>query len=75
MIVDVGVNMLIFVRKVEEEVKRYNFCNMGLVKLYFGGVIVVGEMRLFYIDDVIKVMVELKFDKVSIFVKWVEYNV
>ncbi|KAK4671450.1 hypothetical protein QC764_600250 [Podospora pseudoanserina] len=74
-IADAGANMLIPVRKVEEEVKRHNFRNTGSAKPHLGGVVVVGETRLLYIDDVTKATVESKLDKASIFVKWAEYNV
>ncbi|KAK0744925.1 mono-functional DNA-alkylating methyl methanesulfonate N-term-domain-containing protein [Apiosordaria backusii] len=72
---DAGANMLIPVRKGEEEVKRHNVRNTESAKPHLGGFIVVGETRLLYIDDVTKATVESKLDKASIFVKWAEYNV
>ncbi|KAK4173705.1 mono-functional DNA-alkylating methyl methanesulfonate N-term-domain-containing protein [Triangularia setosa] len=72
---DAGANMLIPVRKGEEEVKRHNVRNTESAKPHLGGFIVVGETRFLYIDDVTKATAESKLDKASIFVKWAEYNV
>ncbi|KAK4200972.1 mono-functional DNA-alkylating methyl methanesulfonate N-term-domain-containing protein [Triangularia verruculosa] len=72
---DAGANMLIPVRKGEEEVKRHNVRNTESAKAHLGGFIIVGETRLLYIDDVTKATVESKLDKASIFVRWAEYNV
>ncbi|KAK4150603.1 hypothetical protein C8A00DRAFT_36810 [Chaetomidium leptoderma] len=72
---DSSASMLIPVRKVEEEVKRHNVRNVESAKAHIGGLIVVGETRLLYIDEVTKVTVESALDEASIFVAWAEYNV
>ncbi|KAK0715554.1 mono-functional DNA-alkylating methyl methanesulfonate N-term-domain-containing protein [Lasiosphaeris hirsuta] len=71
---DAGAAMLIPVRKVEEEVKRHNFRNVETAKAHLGGLIVVGETRLQYIDEVTKRMVESALKEASIFVAWAEYD-
>ncbi|KAK3352658.1 mono-functional DNA-alkylating methyl methanesulfonate N-term-domain-containing protein [Lasiosphaeria hispida] len=71
---DAGATMLIPVRKVEEEVKRHNFRNVETAKAHLGGLIVVGETRLQYIDEVTKRMVESSLKEASIFVAWTEYD-
>ncbi|KAK4134513.1 hypothetical protein BT67DRAFT_296361 [Trichocladium antarcticum] len=72
---DPSASMLIPVRKVEEEVKRHNVRNVESAKAHVGGLIVVGETRLLYIDEVTKTMVESGLREASIFVAWAEYNV
>ena len=72
---DPSAAMLIPVRKVEEEVKRHNVRNVESAKAHVGGLIVVGETRLLYIDEVTKTMVESGLREASIFVAWAEYNV
>ncbi len=67
--------MLIPVRKVDEEVKRHNVRNVEAAKAHIGGLIVVGETRLLYIDEVTKSTVESALKEASIFVAWAEYNV
>lgn len=72
---DASASMLIPVRKVEEEVKRHNVRNVESAKAHIGGLIVVGETRLLYIDEVTKSRVESRLNEASIFVAWAEYNV
>ncbi|EGS21783.1 uncharacterized protein CTHT_0036510 [Thermochaetoides thermophila DSM 1495] len=72
---DSTASMLIPVRKVEEEVKRHNVRHVELAKAHLGGLIVVGETRLLYIDEVTKAKVESVLKEPSIFVAWAEYNV
>ncbi|KAK4237342.1 hypothetical protein C8A03DRAFT_34715 [Achaetomium macrosporum] len=72
---DPSASMLIPVRKVEEEVKRHNVRNIESAKAHIGGLIVVGETRLLYIDEVTKITVESALKEASIFVAWAEYNV
>lgn len=72
---DPSAAMLIPVRKVEEEVKRHNVRNVESAKAHIGGLIVVGETRLLYIDEVTKVKVESGLREASIFVAWAEYDV
>ncbi|KAK5653914.1 hypothetical protein OQA88_7839 [Cercophora sp. LCS_1] len=71
---DAGAGILIPVRKVEEEVKRHNFRNVETAKAHLGGLIVVGETRLAYIDEVTKIQVESALAEASIFVAWAEYD-
>ncbi|KAK1749837.1 DNA damage-binding protein 1 [Echria macrotheca] len=73
-IADPGAGMLIPVRKVEEEVKRHNFRNVEAAKAHLGGLIVVGETRLLYIDEVTKRKVESALAEASIFVAWAEFD-
>ncbi|KAJ4289460.1 hypothetical protein N0V88_006941 [Collariella sp. IMI 366227] len=71
---DPSASMLIPVQKIEEEVKRHNFRNVESAKAHLGGLIVVGETRLLYIDDVTKSTVESPLKEASIFVAWTKYN-
>ncbi|KAK0641745.1 mono-functional DNA-alkylating methyl methanesulfonate N-term-domain-containing protein [Cercophora newfieldiana] len=71
---DPGAGMLIPVKKGQEEVKRHNFRNVEGAKAHLGGLIVVGETRLLYIDDVTKRTVTSVLREASIFVAWAEYN-
>ncbi|KAK4189483.1 mono-functional DNA-alkylating methyl methanesulfonate N-term-domain-containing protein [Podospora australis] len=71
---DAGAAMLIPVRKVEDEVKRHHFRNVESAKAHLGGLIVVGETRLLYIDDQTKIQVQSPLKKANIFVAWAEYN-
>ncbi|KAL1843068.1 hypothetical protein VTJ49DRAFT_3203 [Mycothermus thermophilus] len=72
---DPSASMLIPVRKVEEEVKRHNVRHVESAKAHIGGLIVVGETRLLYIDEVTHATVESALTEASIFVAWAEYNV
>ncbi|KAK3400032.1 mono-functional DNA-alkylating methyl methanesulfonate N-term-domain-containing protein [Sordaria brevicollis] len=71
---DAGAEILIPVKKVEEEVKRHHFRNTEQAKPHVGGLIVVGETRLLYIDEVTKTQVESALKEPSIFVAWAEYD-
>ncbi|KAK4448476.1 DNA damage-binding protein 1 [Podospora aff. communis PSN243] len=71
---DPGAGLLIPVRKGEEEVKRHNVRNVEGAKAHLGGLIVVGETRLLYIDDVTKRTVTSVLKEASIFVTWAEYD-
>ncbi|KAK0636717.1 mono-functional DNA-alkylating methyl methanesulfonate N-term-domain-containing protein [Bombardia bombarda] len=71
---DSAAAMLIPVRKVEEKVKRHNVRNVESAKAHVGGLIVVGETRLLYIDEVTKTTVESPLKQASIFVAWTEYD-
>lgn len=71
---DPGATMLIPVRTVEQEVKRHNFRNVEMAKAHLGGLIVVGETRLIYIDEVTKRRVDSALTEASIFVAWAEYD-
>ncbi|KAL2170438.1 hypothetical protein VTG60DRAFT_4818 [Thermothelomyces hinnuleus] len=71
---DSSASMLIPVRKVEEGVKRHNVRNVESAKAHIGGLVVVGETRLLYIDEVTKVTVQSALKEASIFVAWAEYN-
>jgi DNA damage-binding protein 1 len=72
---DSGAALLIPVRKVEEELKRHNVRNPTSTKAHMGGLIVLGETRLIYIDEVTKATVESALKEASIFVAWAEYDV
>lgn len=73
-VADPAATMLIPVRKVQEEVKRHNFRNVESAKAHLGGLIVVGETRLQYIDEVTKRKVQSSLDRACIFVAWAEYD-
>ncbi|OIW31892.1 hypothetical protein CONLIGDRAFT_629581 [Coniochaeta ligniaria NRRL 30616] len=71
---DPGAAMLIPVRKVEEETKRHNVRNPTQAKAHLGGLVLVGETRLLYIDDVTKATVAKALQAAAIFVAWAEYD-
>jgi DNA damage-binding protein 1 len=79
---DPGAAMLIPVRKVEAETKRHYVRNPTQAKAHLGGLILVGETRLMYVDDVPKATeklpratVEKALPQATIFVAWAEYDV
>lgn len=72
-ITDPGASLLIPVKKVEEE-KRHNFRTSNTGKAFLGGLIVVGETRLTYVDDTTHVVIECPLEKASIFVAWAQYD-
>lgn len=73
---DPSAAMLIPVRKAEEEVKRHIIRNIrSTAKAHIGGLIVVGETRLLYIDEATNIRVESGLKEASIFVAWAEYNI
>lgn len=71
---DPGASMLIPVRKVEEEQKRHHVRNPTKATAHLGGLIIVGETRMQYIDDLTKATVELALSEATIFVAWAEYD-
>lgn len=74
-IADPGAALLIPVPKVEEE-KRHNFriSNTNSARAFLGGLIVVGETRLTYVDDTTHAKVPVPLKEASIFVAWAEYD-
>ncbi|KAK4098343.1 hypothetical protein N658DRAFT_499592 [Parathielavia hyrcaniae] len=72
---DPSASMLIPVKPFEGEVKRHNVRNLESAKAHLGGLIVVGETRLLYIDEVTKIPVESTLRQASISVAWAEYDV
>lgn len=72
---DPGAAMLIPVRKVQEENKRHNVRNPTQPKAHLGGLVLVGETRLLYVDDVTRATVEKALPQATIFVAWAEYDV
>jgi DNA damage-binding protein 1 len=71
---DPGANLLIPVRKVEEEQKRHHVRNPTHAKAHLGGFIIVGETRMQYVDDLTKATVEMALPEATIFVAWAEYD-
>lgn len=71
---DPGACLLIPVPKGEEEQKRYIYRNQLAAKAQLGGVIIVGETRMTYLDDESKATVEAALDEASIFVAWERYD-
>ncbi|ROW09833.1 hypothetical protein VMCG_02521 [Cytospora schulzeri] len=74
-IADPGAAILIPVPKVEEE-KRHNFrlTHTNSLKAYLGGLLVVGETRITYIDDTTHAEVTVALKEASIFVAWAQYD-
>ena len=72
---DPGAAVLIPVRKVEDENKRHNVRNPTQPKAHLGGLVLVGETRLLYVDDVTKATVQKALPQAAIFVAWAEYDV
>lgn len=74
-ITDPGAALLIPVPKVEEA-KRHNFriTNTNSARAFLGGLIVVGETRLTYVDDTTRAEVSVPLKEASIFVAWAAYD-
>ncbi len=72
--VDPGASAIIPVRKGEEEQKRYIYRNNASAKAQLGGLIVVGETTMLYLDDESKATVEYALDEACIFVEWETYD-
>lgn len=74
-IADPGAAILIPVPKVEEE-KRHNFrlTHTNTAKAYLGGLLVVGETCITYIDDTTHAEVPVALKEASIFVAWAPYD-
>ena len=71
---DQGASHLIPVPKGKEEQKRYIVRNAVAAKAQLGGVIVVGETKMTYLDDESKVIVEYALTEASIFVAWERFD-
>jgi len=71
---DIGASHLIPVPKGEAEQKRYIVRNAASAKAQLGGVIVVGETKMTYLDDESKVTVEYALDAANVWVAWERYN-
>lgn len=71
---DQGASHLIPVPKGKEEQKRYIVRNAAAAKAQLGGVIVVGETKMTYLDDESKAVVEHALDEASIFVAWERFD-
>lgn len=70
---DPGAALLIPVEKVEDE-KRHNVRNTASATANLGGLLVVGETRVLYIDDTTHRTVEAPLRTASIFVAWAPYD-
>jgi DNA damage-binding protein 1 len=71
---DFGASHLIPVPKGEVEQKRYIVRNAVAAKAQLGGVIVVGEVKMTYLDDESGARVEYALEEASIFVAWERYD-
>lgn len=71
---DFGASHLIPVSKGAVEQKRYIVRNAVDRKAQLGGVIVVGEVKMTYLDDESGARVEYALDEASIFVAWERYD-
>lgn len=67
---DLGASHLIPVAKGETAPKRYIVRNSTVAKAHLGGVIIVGETRMTYLDDESKAMVHYVLPEASIFCAW-----
>ncbi|TVY21551.1 DNA damage-binding protein 1 [Lachnellula arida] len=67
---DIGASHLIPVPKGEEDNKRYIVRQATSVKAQLGGVIVVGETKMTYLDDESKAVIHHSLKEASIFVAW-----
>ncbi|WYZ45974.1 hypothetical protein EsH8_IX_000199 [Colletotrichum jinshuiense] len=66
--------IIIPVNIVEDEVKRYHKRDTSTAKAQLGGLIVVGETLLVYVDTLTKTKVESGLVNPAIFVAWAEYD-
>ncbi|KAH8602074.1 mono-functional DNA-alkylating methyl methanesulfonate N-term-domain-containing protein [Bisporella sp. PMI_857] len=71
---DVGASHLIPVSKGEIEQKRYIVRNATAAKAQLGGVVVVGETMMTYMDEESKAVVEHTLNEANIWVAWEKYN-
>ncbi|RDL30758.1 WD40 repeat-like protein [Venustampulla echinocandica] len=71
---DMGASHLIPVPKGECEQRRYIVRNTSMAKAQLGGVIVVGETKMTYLDDESKAVVQYALEEASIFVAWEPYD-
>ncbi|KAF4631916.1 hypothetical protein G7Y89_g6206 [Cudoniella acicularis] len=69
-----GASHLIPVPQGEEIQKRYIVRNAAMAKAQLGGIIVVGETKMTYLDDESKVTVDHWLTEASIFVAWERYS-
>jgi DNA damage-binding protein 1 len=65
-----GASHLIPVAKGEAAQKRYMVRNSTVIKAHLGGVIIVGETKMTYLDDESKATVEHVLDEASVFCAW-----
>lgn len=72
---DPGAAILIPVGRGEEDQKRYIIRNASTARAQLGGLLVIGETRLLYYDDVARKTVDAALPEASIFVAWAEYDV
>lgn len=71
---DMGASHLIPVPQGESEQRRYVVRNASAAKAQLGGVIIVGETKITYLDDESKAVVQYALDEASIFVAWESYD-
>lgn len=72
---DPGATLLIPVAYVEEEQRRYMVRNPDASKAHMGGLIVVGETLLVYVEDVTHAKLEVPLTEANVFVAWECYDV
>lgn len=73
-VADDGCVLMIPVRKVEEERKRHNVRNPDGTRVLLGGLLLVTETKLLYIDEMTKATLESPLAESSIFVAWAEID-
>jgi DNA damage-binding protein 1 len=71
---DIGASHLIPVPKGEAEQRRYIVRNASTAKAQLGGVIIVGETKMTYLDDESKAIVEYPLEEASVWVAWERYD-
>jgi len=71
---DPGASILIPVEKVEDE-RRHNVRNVGgSAKAHLGGLVVVGETKMVYVDDLTRAVVEVALSTPNTFVAWARFD-
>jgi DNA damage-binding protein 1 len=70
---DPGATLLIPVDKVEDE-RRHHMRNVGAAKAHLGGILIVGESKITYVDDITTGKVHTRVPSSTIFVAWAKYN-
>lgn len=71
---EIGASHLIPVPKGEEEQRRYVSRNTSGAKAHLGGVMVVGDTRIVYLDDESKAVKRFSLQEGTIFVAWERYD-
>jgi len=71
---DIGASHLIPIPKGELEQRRYIVRNATTARAQLGGVVVVGETKMTYLDDESKAVLEYPLEEASIWIAWERYD-